>query len=165
MDNSTVLNIEIEKFDFINFLNEIRENLSEVMDTSFIPMYMRQSSSDKNIYVDVFDEKFECLSTESILEDIKNNDRILYTSFVLDKAICEEEGFICGDGTKLDEANYGDFRQDDSGFIIETKEKMIKIRKATYGYINPVQEVAKIVDDAGEFEEIIKDFIKRYIKE
>ena len=165
MNNSTVLNIEIEKFDFINFLNEIRENLSEVMETSFIPMYMTQSNLNKNIYVDVFDKKFECLSTESILEDIKNNDRILYTSFVLDKAICEEEGFICGDGTKLDEANYGDFRQDDSGFIIETKEKMIKIRKATYGYINPVQEVAKIVDDAGEFEEIIKDFIKRYIKE
>lgn len=159
MRKSTILEIASKEFDFESFVGEIGKNLEEVIEPAYIITQMRPSNIEEGVYVDLDWEPIESFSPE----DIEN--KIFYIKFIIDQGMWCEDGYICGDGSAFPEEgiDYGELVNYENGFIVLVKDGMISINKATYGKANPFQDVARLVDNAGDFESIMKDFVEKFI--
>lgn len=171
MTNKNIIEIEVEKFDFTGFVNEIAGNIENYVEPTYTCVYMRPSRIEEDVYVDLFDDEFDLDEVEDTYEeDLLKNDRIMYVRFVLDvNLLCGDDGYLCGDGDTLDEydyddVDYGQLCHEDNGFIVKSKNGILTFQRATYGPANPFQYVARVVDNAGDFEEKMVGFIKKYIK-
>ena len=169
MSKSKILEIPVTEFNFTNFINEISTNFKDCVEPEFICAYMRESNIEKDVYVELNEDEIIDLKLQDSYEvDLLNNNRILYVKFVLD---CSEwsDGYICGDGTELayeeyEDIDYGEFVNDDNGFIIKSSNDNLTIQKGTYGMANPFQQVVRTIDNAGEFDEIMINFVNKHIK-
>ena len=167
MSKSTILEIPMKDFELTKFINEIGKNLQDEIEPA--AFYMRPSRD--GIFVELFKDEIgpEYQKYDTYEEEFLNiDDMVLYVSFVMDR-YGYESTYLCGDGTtfKDDEyknTNYGDFAYDNSGFIITYKDEMLNIQKATYGPINPFQAVVKVVENAGDFDKLMVNFLNRFIK-
>lgn len=161
----TILEIEINKFNVTEFINEICENFEQDIEPEFICAYMRPSNIEEDVYVELCEEEIEPNRVyDNYEEDLINNDRILYVKFVVDRSEWAD-GYLCGDGTELmDDVDYGQFVNNDNGFIIKSKDGILSIQRATYGPANPFQYVVRTVEDAGIFDENMIRFVNKHIK-
>lgn len=185
MINRNIAEIKVEDFDFTGFVREIARNLARYVEPTYACSYMRPSRIEEDVYVDLFDGVVDLDELEGELvefdyeddepeytyeEDLLNNDRILYVKFVLDTDLLyASDGYICGDGDTLeeydyDDVDYGQFCHADNGYIVKSHDGVLTFQRATYGEANPFQCVARVVDNAGDFEQKLVDFIDKYTK-
>lgn len=150
MKKSKVLEINKENFKFEEFINEIQNNFKYTIDSEYVCVKMRPSNIEEYVYV----------------EEEESEHDIFYIRFIIDKCLLEDEGYICGDGSELsaEDVDYGDFINYDNGFIILENDNILSIHKATYGPANPVQYVVRLVDNGGSFEELIQNFVNKFVK-
>ncbi len=148
MNKSKILEISKEDFKLEYFINEIAGNLEEVIEPEYVCIKMRSSMIEENVYV----------------EEEDSEENIWYLRFFIDKGMWGDEGYVCGDGSRFDEdeVDYGGFVNYDNGFIILEENNMLSIHKATYGPANPFQDVVRLVDNGGSFDELMQNFIKRF---
>lgn len=169
MAKSNILEISVNEFNFTDFINEICGNFEDDIEPEYICAYMRPSNIKEGVYVELCEEEIEPKRVHDTYEkDLINNDRILYVKFVVDRSEWAE-GYLCGDGTVFiddgyGELDYGQFDNMDNGFIIKSKDGILSIQRGTYGPANPFQYVVTMVEDAGIFDEIMANFINKYIK-
>lgn len=165
MSKSMIIEIPVENFNFTNFINEISENFAEEVDSEYICTYMRKSKIEEDVYVDLCKHEVEPkVIHDTYEEDLLNNDRILYVKFVIDRGLWGEEGYICGDGSEImdEDIDYGQFINNENGFVIRSNNGILQIQRGTYGAANPFQNVLRTVENAGEFDEILTDFINKH---
>lgn len=89
-------------------------------------------------------------------------------NFVVARSM-QADGYLCRDGTELIddgycELNYGQFVNDDNGFIIKSKGGVLNIQRGTYDPANPLQYLVRTVEDSGIFDESMINFVNKYIK-
>ncbi|MGL5150206.1 MAG: hypothetical protein ACRC7N_06495 [Clostridium sp.] len=161
MGKTVIASIEAKKFDFEEFLSEIRKNLSRELNTDFIPKYMEKCGDE---YIDIISVDNEGLSPSCINKDILYNDRILYISFIYNHQTYGEERFLCGDGQELDinTTYHGDVIHEDCGYLMESKGGMLIFKKAEYGGRIEGHFNAKLINNAGDLEYIMQEFLYKY---
>lgn len=171
MSKSTILEIPMKDFELTKFINEIGKNLESEIDPSYAALYVRSSRIEEGIFVQLFEDEInpEYQKYDTYEEEFLNiDDMILYVRFVID-SYGYESMYLCGDGTTFKDedyknVDYGDFVNDDSGFIITYKDEMLTIQKATYGSANPYEYVVRVVENAGDFDKLMVNFLNRFIK-
>lgn len=171
MSNSLIAEIPVKDFNFTGFIESIEDALGEKIEPYYVAWYLRESESDDNIYLELDEEEVESIKSQDITyeEDLLNNDRIMFVRFVLDGQIWEEKEYLCGDGTFIDYKNYdsikyGEFKYDENGFLIKSKNGILTFEKATLGLMGMYQEVVRTVEDAGDFNKMMVDFVNKYNK-
>ncbi|MGL4774488.1 MAG: hypothetical protein ACRC2K_13085 [Clostridium sp.] len=162
MGKDIITTIPVERFDFEEFLTEIRRNLSRELNGDFIPKYMEEISEGE--YIDIPNPDYEGLPPNIIYKDISKNNRILYVSFIYNCQTYGTGGFLCGDGQELDPniIYYGEVIHDDCGFIVQSKNGELIFKKGNFGGRIEEDHSASLVNNVGDFQYIMEEFLEKF---
>ncbi|MGL5314173.1 MAG: hypothetical protein ACRC92_13075 [Peptostreptococcaceae bacterium] len=153
IETLNILKIEKEKFDMDGFINSIKENLDEAIDTSSIPVYM-----DKNALTNRLFTKSEAKETN-----------YKYVVFGTDISTYSK-GILCGNKEVVEDldSDMGDLdisNTRDVGYLIEEVDGYLTFKIANYNSQTPNnRQIAQIVDYSGVFKPMMINFVNQYTK-
>lgn len=171
MKKLNLLEIEADKFELIDMLNEVQESLSRQIGEEDIFMNLRKSKLVDYIFVAT---ETEDENTEELVKRLVENDGKIYVPFVRiveDKSgndlpvLVDEELSYCPD-IDQDEMNayiletcYGT----DFGILVESKDKMLSFKGVSYIPEAPSgQKLVQVKEDIDIYEKALKDFLENF---
>ena len=153
IETLNILKIEKDKFDMDNFINTIKENLDEAIDTDIIPVYMEKNKLTNRLF------------TKSDNKESKSK----YVVFGVD-INSYSKGILCGNKEVVEDTNVdmGDLEISntrDVGYLIEENDGYLTFKIANYNSETPNgREIAQVVDYSGLFKTMMINFVNQYIK-
>ena len=153
IETLNILKIEKDKFDMDNFINTIKENLDEAINTDIIPIYMEKNKLTNRLF------------TKS--DNKESNSK--YVVFGVD-INSYSKGILCGNKEVVEDINVdmGDLEISntrDVGYLIEENDEYITFKIANYNSETPNgREIAQVVDYSGLFKTMMINFVNQYIK-
>ena len=153
IETLNILKIEKDKFDMDNFINTIKENLDEAINTDIIPVYMEKNKLTNRLFTKSDNEKSNCK----------------YVVFGVD-INSYSKGILCGNKELVEDINVdmGDLEISntrDVGYLIEENEGYLTFKIANYNSQTPNgREVSQIVDYSGVFKIMMINFVNTYVK-
>ena len=153
IETLNILKIEKDKFDMDNFINTIKENLDEAINTDIIPIYMEKNKLTNRLF------------TKSDNKESKSK----YVVFGVD-INSYSKGILCGNKEVVEDTNVdmGDLEISntrDVGYLIEENDEYITFKIANYNSDTPNgREIAHVVDYSGLFKTMMINFVNQYIK-
>ena len=153
IETLNILKIEKDKFDMDNFINTIKENLDEAINTDIIPIYMEKNKLTNRLF------------TKSDNKESKSK----YVVFGVD-INSYSKGILCGNKEVVEDINVdmGDLEISntrDVGYLIEENDGYLTFKIANYNSETPNgREIAQVVDYSGLFKTMMINFVNQYIK-
>ena len=153
IETLNILKIEKDKFDMDNFINTIKENLDETINTDIIPIYMEKNKLTNRLF------------TKSDNKESKSK----YVVFGVD-INSYSKGILCGNKEVVEDINVdmGDLEISntrDVGYLIEENDGYLTFKIANYNSETPNgREIAQVVDYSGLFKTMMINFVNQYIK-
>ena len=153
IETLNILKIEKDKFDMDNFINNIKENLDEAIDTDIIPVHMEKNKLTNRLF------------TKSDNKESKSK----YVVFGVD-INSYSKGILCGNKEVVEDTNVdmGDLEISntrDVGYLIEENDGYLTFKIANYNSETPNgREIAQVVDYSGLFKTMMINFVNQYIK-
>ena len=153
IETLNILKIEKDKFDMDNFINTIKENLDEAINTDIIPIYMEKNKLTNRLF------------TKS--DNKESNSK--YVVFGVD-INSYSKGILCGNKEVVEDTNVdmGDLEISntrDVGYLIEENDGYLTFKIANYNSQTPNgREIAQVVDYSGLFKTMMINFVNQYIK-
>ena len=153
IETLNILKIEKDKFDMDNFINTIKENLDEAINTDIIPIYMEKNKLTNRLF------------TKSDNKESKSK----YVVFGVD-INSYSKGILCGNKEVVEDTNVdmGDLEISntrDVGYLIEENDGYLTFKIANYNSQTPNgREIAQVVDYSGLFKTMMINFVNQYIK-
>ena len=153
IETLNILKIEKDKFDMDNFINTIKENLDEAINTDIIPIYMEKNKLTNRLF------------TKS--DNKESNSK--YVVFGVD-INSYSKGILCGNKEVVEDINVdmGDLEISntrDVGYLIEENDGYLTFKIANYNSETPNgREIAQVVDYSGLFKTMMINFVNQYIK-
>ena len=153
IETLNILKIEKDKFDMDNFINTIKENLDEAINTDIIPIYMEKNKLTNRLF------------TKSDNKESKSK----YVVFGVD-INSYSKGILCGNKEVVEDINVdmGDLEISntrDVGYLIEENDEYITFKIANYNSETPNgREIAQVVDYSGLFKTMMINFVNQYVK-
>jgi len=153
IETLNILKIEKDKFDMDNFINTIKENLDEAINTDIIPVYMEKNKLTNRLF------------TKSDNKESKSK----YVVFGVD-INSYSKGILCGNKEVVEDTNVdmGDLEISntrDVGYLIEENDGYLTFKIANYNSETPNgREIAQVVDYSGLFKTMMINFVNQYIK-
>ena len=153
IETLNILKIEKDKFDMDNFINTIKENLDEAINTDIIPIYMEKNKLTNRLF------------TKSDNKESKSK----YVVFGVD-INSYSKGILCGNKEVVEDTNVdmGDLEISntrDVGYLIEENDGYLTFKIANYNSETPNgREIAQVVDYSGLFKTMMINFVNQYVK-
>ena len=153
LENLNILKIEYDNFRMDDFLNKVKANLDEVMDSNIIPISMEKSNLTPRIFVK--SNNNECNS--------------FYVPFAV-KGIYESEEIICANGEIISDEtiDMGDLEisiTKDAGYIIEKVNNILTFKISNFNSkTENNNQITQVVDYAGKIKSMMIEFLNLYIK-
>jgi hypothetical protein len=153
IETLNILKIEKDKFDMDNFINTIKENLDEAINTDIIPIYMEKNKLTNRLF------------TKSDNKESKSK----YVVFGVD-INSYSKGILCANKEVVEDTNVdmGDLEISntrDVGYLIEENDGYLTFKIANYNSETPNgREIAQVVDYSGLFKTMMINFVNQYIK-
>lgn len=152
LDNLNILKIEKDNFDMNKFIEDIKNNLDEEMDTEIIPIMMEKSNLTPRLFV-------------------KSNKEVnsFYVPFAI-KSSLGEDSILCADKTVLKNENLdlGDLEisaTKDAGYIIEDIDNVLNFKISNFNSkTENNNQITQVVDYAGKIKPSMIEFLKSYVK-
>ena len=152
LDNLNILKIEKDNFDMNKFIEDIKNNLDEEMDTEIIPIMMEKSNLTPRLFV-------------------KSNKEVnsIYVPFAI-KSSLGEDSILCADKTVLKNENLdlGDLEisaTKDAGYIIEDIDNVLNFKISNFNSkTENNNQITQVVDYAGKIKPSMIEFLKSYVK-
>jgi len=153
IETLNILKIEKDKFDMDGFINTIKENLDEAIDTDIIPVHMEKNKLTNRLF------------TKSDNKESKSK----YVVFGVD-INSYSKGILCGNKEVVEDTNVdmGDLEISntrDVGYLIEENDGYLTFKIANYNSETPNgREIAQVVDYSGLFKTMMINFVNQYVK-
>lgn len=152
LDNLNILKIKKDNFDMNKFIEDIKNNLDEEMDTEIIPIMMEKSNLTPRLFV-------------------KSNKEVssFYVPFAI-KSSLGEDSILCADKTVLKNENLdlGDLEisaTKDAGYIIEDIDNVLNFKISNFNSkTENNNQITQVVDYAGKIKPSMIEFLKSYVK-
>lgn len=152
LDNLNILKIEKDNFDMNKFIEDIKNNLDEEMNTEIIPIMMEKSDLTPRLFV-------------------KSNKEVnsFYVPFAI-KSSLGEDSILCADKTVLKNENLdlGDLEisaTKDAGYIIEDIDNVLNFKISNFNSkTENNNQITQVVDYAGKIKPSMIEFLKSYVK-
>lgn len=153
LENLNILKIEADKFDMDNFINDIKINLDEVMNSNLIPVFMEKSNLTPRLFI----------------KSKKEKSNSFYLPFAVDAS--SYEGCVyCANGHKIEDKNIdmGDLEisiTKDAGYIIENIDNILNFKIGNFNSkTENNNQITQVVDYGGKIKPMMIEFVNSYIK-
>ena len=153
LENLNILKIECDNFRINDFLNEVKTNLDEVMDSNIIPISMEKSNLTPRLFV----------------RSDNNENNSFYVPFAV-KGVYESEEIICANGEIISDEtiDMGDLEisiTKDAGYIIEKVNNILTFKISNFNSkTENNNQITQVVDYAGKIKSMMIEFLNLYIK-
>lgn len=153
LENLNILKIECDNFRMNDFLNEVKTNLDEVMDSNIIPISMEKSNLTPRLFV----------------KSNNNESNSFYVPFAV-KGIYESEEIICANGEIISDEtiDMGDLEisiTKDAGYIVEKVNNILTFKISNFNSkTENNNQITQVVDYAGKIKSMMIEFLNLYIK-
>ena len=153
IETLNILKIEKDKFDMDSFINTIKENLDEAINTEIIPVYMEKNKLTNRLFT----------------KNDNKESKYKYVVFGVD-INSYSKGILCANKEVVEDMNIdmGDLEISntrDVGYLIEENEGQLTFKIANYNSETPNgREVAQVVDYSGIFKTMMINFVNKYVK-
>ena len=153
LENLNILKIECDNFRINDFLNEVKTNLDEVMDSNIIPISMEKSNLTPRLFV----------------RSDNNENNSFYVPFAV-KGVYESEEIICANGEIISDEtiDMGDLEisiTKDAGYIIEKLNNILTFKISNFNSkTENNNQITQVVDYAGKIKSMMIEFLNLYIK-
>lgn len=153
LENLNILKIEYDNFRMNDFLNEVRKNLDEVMDSNLIPISMEKSNLTPRLFVKSKD----------------NENNSFYVPFAVNGS-SENAEIICANGDTISDVNIdmGDLEismTKDAGYIVERINNILTFKISNFNsQTENNNQITQVVDYAGKIKSMMIGFLNSYIK-
>lgn len=153
LENLNILKIEYDNFRMNDFLNEVRKNLDEVMDSNLIPISMEKSNLTPRLFVKSKD----------------NENNSFYVPFAVNGS-SENAEIICANGDTISDVNIdmGDLEismTKDAGYIVERINNILTFKISNFNsQTENNNQITQVVDYAGKIKPMMIGFLNSYIK-
>lgn len=153
LENLNILKIDCDNFRMNDFLNEVKKNLDEVMDSNLIPISMEKSNLTPRLFVKSKD----------------NENNSFYVPFAVN-GITENAEIICANGETISDVNIdmGDLEismTKDAGYIVERINNILTFKISNFNsQTENNNQITQIVDYAGKIKSMMIGFLNSYIK-
>lgn len=153
LENLNILKIEYDDFRLDDFLNDIRNNLDEVMDSDLIPLAMEKSNHTPRLFV----------------KSKNNESNSFYVPFAVNGS-SQNTKIVCANKEKIDDVNIdiGDLEismTKDAGYIIERTNNILTFKISNFNsQTENNNQITQVVDYAGKIKPMMIEFLNSYIK-
>lgn len=153
LENLNILKIDCDNFRMNDFLNEVKENLDEVMDSNLIPISMEKSNLTPRLFVKSKD----------------NENNSFYVPFAVNGS-SENAEIICANGDTISDVNIdmGDLEisiTKDAGYIVERINNILTFKISNFNsQTENNNQITQVVDYAGKIKPMMIGFLNSYIK-
>lgn len=153
LENLNILKIECDNFRINDFLDEVKTNLDEVMDSNIIPISMEKSNLTPRLFV----------------RSDNNENNSFYVPFAV-KGVYESEEIICANGEIISDEtiDMGDLEisiTKDAGYIIEKLNNILTFKISNFNSkTENNNQITQVVDYAGKIKSMMIEFLNLYIK-
>ena len=153
LENLNILKIECDNFRMNDFLNEVKKNLDEVMDSNLIPISMEKSNLTPRLFVKSKD----------------NENNSFYVPFAVNGS-SENAEIICANGDTISDVNIdmGDLEismTKDAGYIVERINNILTFKISNFNsQTENNNQITQVVDYAGKIKSMMIGFLNSYIK-
>ena len=153
LENLNILKIDCDNFRMNDFLNEVKKNLDEVMDSNLIPISMEKSNLTPRLFVKSKD----------------NENNSFYVPFAVNGS-SENAEIICANGDTISDVNIdlGDLEismTKDAGYIVERINNILTFKISNFnGQTENNNQITQVVDYAGKIKPMMIGFLNSYIK-
>lgn len=153
LENLNILKIEYDNFRMNDFLNEVRKNLDEVMDSNLIPISMEKSNLTPRLFV----------------KSKNNENNSFYVPFAVNGS-SENAEIICANGDTISDVNIdmGDLEismTKDAGYIVERINNILTFKISNFNsQTENNNQITQVVDYAGKIKSMMIGFLNSYIK-
>ena len=153
LENLNILKIDCDNFRMNDFLNEVKKNLDEVMDSNLIPISMEKSNLTPRLFVKSKD----------------NENNSFYVPFAVNGS-SENAEIICANGDTISDVNIdmGDLEisiTKDAGYIVERINKILTFKISNFNsQTENNNQITQVVDYAGKIKPMMIGFLNSYIK-
>ena len=153
LENLNILKIEYDNFRMNDFLNEVRKNLDEVMDSNLIPISMEKSNLTPRLFV----------------KSKNNENNSFYVPFAVNGS-SENAEIICANGDTISDVNIdmGDLEismTKDAGYIVERINNILTFKISNFNsQTENNNQITQVVDYAGKIKYMMIGFLNSYIK-
>ena len=153
LENLNILKIEYDNFRMNDFLNEVRKNLDEVMDSNLIPISMEKSNLTPRLFV----------------KSKNNENNSFYVPFAVNGS-SENAEIICANGDTISDVNIdmGDLEismTKDAGYIVERINNILTFKISNFNsQTENNNQITQVVDYAGKIKPMMIGFLNSYIK-
>ena len=153
LENLNILKIDCDNFRMNDFLNEVKKNLDEVMDSNLIPISMEKSNLTPRLFVKSKD----------------NENNSFYVPFAVNGST-ENAEIICANGETISDVNIdmGDLEismTKDAGYIVERINNILTFKISNFNsQTENNNQITQIVDYAGKIKPMMIGFLNSYIK-
>ena len=136
-----------------DFLNEVKKNLDEVMDSNLIPISMEKSNLTPRLFVKSKD----------------NENNSFYVPFAVNGS-SENAEIICANGDTISDVNIdmGDLEisiTKDAGYIVERINNILTFKISNFNsQTENNNQITQVVDYAGKIKPMMIGFLNSYIK-
>lgn len=153
LENLNILKIDCDNFRMNDFLNEVKKNLDEVMDSNLIPISMEKSNLTPRLFVKSKD----------------NENNSFYVPFAVNGS-SENAEIICANGDTISDVNIdmGDLEismTKDAGYIVERINNILTFKISNFNsQTENNNQITQVVDYAGKIKSMMIGFLNSYIK-
>ena len=153
LENLNILKIDCDNFRMNDFLNEVKKNLDEVMDSNLIPISMEKSNLTPRLFVKSKD----------------NENNSFYVPFAVNGS-SENAEIICANGDTISDVNIdmGDLEisiTKDAGYIVERINNILTFKISNFNsQTENNNQITQVVDYAGKIKLMMIGFLNSYIK-
>lgn len=153
LENLNILKIDCDNFRMNDFLNEVKKNLDEVMDSNLIPISMEKSNLTPRLFVKSKD----------------NENNSFYVPFAVNGS-SENAEIICANGDTISDVNIdmGDLEisiTKDAGYIVERINNILTFKISNFNsQTENNNQITQVVDYAGKIKPMMIGFLNSYIK-
>ena len=153
LENLNILKIDCDNFRMNDFLNEVKKNLDEVMDSNLIPISMEKSNLTPRLFVKSKD----------------NENNSFYVTFAVNGS-SENAEIICANGDTISDVNIdmGDLEisiTKDAGYIVERINNILTFKISNFNsQTENNNQITQVVDYAGKIKPMMIGFLNSYIK-
>lgn len=153
LENLNILKIDCDNFRMNDFLNEVKKNLDEVMDSNLIPISMEKSNLTPRLFVKSKD----------------NENNSFYVPFAVNGS-SENAEIICANGDTISDVNIdmGDLEisiTKDAGYIVERINNILTFKISNFNsQTENNNQITQVVDYAGKIKPMMIGFLNLYIK-
>ena len=153
LENLNILKIDCDNFRMNDFLNEVKKNLDEVMDSNLIPISMEKSNLTPRLFV----------------KSKNNENNSFYVPFAVNGS-SENAEIICANGDTISDVNIdmGDLEismTKDAGYIVERINNILTFKISNFNsQTENNNQITQVVDYAGKIKSMMIGFLNSYIK-